>query len=224
MDQVKPFHYECHEYGNIQNSVDYFLKCKVDKAQKILDIGTNIGSFPYELHTLGYERIFGIDIRTTAIEHGQSRYAPIRDNLSCYDGMNIPFGDKSFDVITMFDVIEHISKISEFLKEVNRVLAPNGRLVFQTPNIYINSVWSTIVWRSFAWREEHCSLQSLGSLNRLLANAGFQQIVIEKQSINTEFNRSEVRNQLGSIGPLLLKAADILPLVLFPNFYGSATK
>jgi 2-polyprenyl-3-methyl-5-hydroxy-6-metoxy-1,4-benzoquinol methylase len=172
----------------------------------------------------GYEGVHGIDIREDAIKHGRQRYAAIGDNLSCYDGHAIPFDNESFDVITMFDVIEHIPKIGEFLLEANRVLATGGRLVFQTPNIYINSVWSTIVWRSLAWRQEHCSLQSLRSLRKLLSQAGFRRIIIEKHSINTEFNRSEVSKQLGSIGLFLLKLSDNLPLGLYPNFYGSAVK
>lgn len=224
MSQATQSHYEAKEYGNVQNAVDYFLKFEIEKDKQILDIGTNLGSFPYELHMRGYKGVHGIDIREDAIRHGRQRYAVIGDSLTCYDGHAIPFDNESFDVITMFDVIEHIPKIDEFLLEANRVLATGGRLVFQTPNIYINSLWSTIVWRSLAWREEHCSLQSFRSLRMLLSQAGFHEIAIEKHSINTEFNRSEVSKQLGWIGLFLLKLSDNLPLALYPNFYGSAVK
>jgi len=61
-------------------------------------------------------------------------------------------------------------------------------------------------------------------LRKLLSQAGFSQITIDKQSINTEFNRTAVSNQLGSIGVYLLKLSDNLPLGLYPNFYGSAVK
>jgi 2-polyprenyl-3-methyl-5-hydroxy-6-metoxy-1,4-benzoquinol methylase len=224
MGQAMPFHYEPKEYGNIQSSVDYFLKFAIAKDKRVLDIGTNLGSFPHELQMRGYERVHGIDIREDAIEVGRQRYADMANRLSCYDGRTIPFDDGHFDVVTMFDVIEHIPTIDVFLFETNRILARGGRLIFQTPNIYINSVWSTIVWRSLCWKAEHCSLQSLRSLRKLLSRAGFCQIVIDKHSINTEFNRSEVSAQLGSIGILLLKLSDKLPLNLFPNFYGSAVK
>ena len=224
MGQATLYHYEPKEYGNIQNAVDYFLKFEIEKDKKILDIGTNLGSFPYELHIRGYKGVHGIDIREDAITHGRQRYGAIGDSLSCYDGKTIPFDNESFDVVTMFDVIEHIPRIGEFLLEANRVLVADGCLVFQTPNIYINSVWSTVVWRSFGWKAEHCSLQSLRSLRKLLSQAGFNQITIDKHSINTEFNRSEVSKQLGSIGLFLLKLSELLPLGLYPNFYGSAVK
>ena len=224
MGQATPICYEIKEYGNIQNALDYFLKFAIEKDLKILDIGTNLGSFPYGLHTLGYKSVHGIDIREDAIKNGRQQYAAIRDSLSCYDGQTIPFDNESVDIITMFDVIEHIPKVGEFLLEANRVLARGGRFIFQTPNIYINSVWSTIYWRSLCWRTDHCSLQSLRSLRKVLSEAGFRQVVIEKHSINTEFNRSEVSKHLGSIGVFLLKLSDKLPLTLYPNFYGSAVK
>ena len=225
MGEATPFHFETKEYGNIQNAVDYFLKFEIERNKKILDIGTNLGSFPHALHMRrGYKNVHGIDIREHAIKYGQQHYPLIRDSLSCYDGHAIPFDNESFDVITMFDVIEHIPKIEEFMSETNRVLATGGYFIFQTPNIYINSVWSTIVWRSLGWKKEHCSLQSLRSLRKLLSRTGFRQIVIEKHSINTEFNRSEVSKQLGSVGLFLLKISDNLPLSVYPNFYGSAVK
>lgn len=224
MCSVTSHHDAPKEYGNIRNSIEYFLKFNVEKDRKILDIGTNLGSFPHELHMLGYTAVHGIDISEDAIRHGRQRYAAIRDNLSSYEGNVIPFPSGSFDVVTMFDVIEHIPKIGEFLLEANRVLARGGRLVFQTPNIYVNSVWSTIVFRSLAWREAHCSLQSLRSLRRLLSQAGFHQVVIEKVSIDTDFNRTQVSRQLGSFGLRLLQLSSSLPLALYPNFYGSAVK
>ncbi len=224
MGQDWSFYSEHKEYGNIQSAVEYFLKLNVAKNKRILDIGTNLGSFPYELHMRGYERVHGIDIRKDAIDYGRQRYAAIGENLSFYDGHTIPFDSESFDVLTMFDVIEHIPKAAKFLLEANRVLVKGGRLIFQTPNIYINSVWSTILCRSLVWRKEHCSLQSLRSLRFILSQAGFRGIVVEKHSVNTEFNRNQVSKQLGSIGIILLKLSDSLPLGLYPNFYGSAVK
>lgn len=41
----------------------------------------------------------------------------------------------SFDVITLYDVLEHIPDIKSFLKEIRRILKPNGLLVVQSPNI-----------------------------------------------------------------------------------------
>jgi len=224
MAAFTPYERADREYGNIENAIDYFLRFEIGRDKSILDIGTNRGSFPYGLHERGYRNVRGIDVRGDAIRHGQEQYPAIADRLSRYDGYPIPFAGESFDVVTMFDVIEHIPRVEEFLLDVNRVLARGGVFVFQTPNIYVNSLWSTVVWRSLRWREEHCSLQSLRSLRALLGRTGFRQPTIDKYSVNTEFNRSEVGKRLGSVGLLLLRLSDHLPLGLYPNFYGSAVK
>ncbi len=216
--------YEIAEYGNIKNAIKFFIGFKIDKDRMILDVGTNLGSFPGQLYSLGYTNVYGIDIREEPITAGRQTYPALVDNLSVYDGLKLPFQDESLDVVTMFDLIEHIPKPQPFLLEVNRVLKKDGYIIFQTPNIFINSIWSTLVWRSLAWKNEHCSLQSLPSLKKLLSGTGFHRICIDKYSIDTEFNRHTVKENIGLLGIILLKQADKLPLILYPNFYGSAIK
>jgi len=221
---TQPRQREFKEYGNIDNCVDYFLDYAVPRDKRILDIGTNLGSFPNALHARGYTDVRGIDVQPAAIAHGKQVYPAIADRLLAYDGRTLPFADGSFDAVTMFDVIEHIPDVREFLPEVARVLADDGLFVFQTPNIYVNSVWATIEWRSFEWRKDHCSLQSLRSLRRLLRDAGLSQVRVDKVSIDTEFNRAVIREHLGGLGTMLLRLSRLLPLGLYPNFYGSAVK
>jgi hypothetical protein len=73
-------------------------------------------------------------------------------------------------------------------------------------------------------RWEHCSLECLRSLRRLLRWTGFCQVVIDKHSIDAEFNRNKMSKQLGSIGLFLLHLSNNVPSGLHPNFYRSAVK
>ena len=50
---------------------------------------------------------------------------------SVYD---IPFKGKSFDVVHMSEIIEHVLDTDKALSEVHRVLKENGRLIITTPN------------------------------------------------------------------------------------------
>ena len=43
--------------------------------------------------------------------------------------------DKAFDVVTFFEVVEHIDKTEELMKNCFRVLKPNGLLIFSFPNL-----------------------------------------------------------------------------------------
>jgi SAM-dependent methyltransferase len=81
------------------------------------------------------ERVVGIDIDTNVIRHVSNKY--IRHNLQFKAGSitDIPIsGDRIFQVRVCFEGIEHIDDHEELLKEVKRVLAPDGALIVSTPN------------------------------------------------------------------------------------------
>ena len=216
---------EIMECGDIQASVDYFMRLGLPREAKILDIGTRFGSFLNRLFTLGYRDMYGIDVDSSAILQGKEYYPELAQNLSVYDGTIIPFNDCAFDVICMFDVIEHIPGVQSYLKEVYRIIRPGGVLVFQTPNKLINVPWEVIHQRSLThWRIYHCSLQTLGSLKRILTSVGFDDIKVEKFGFATEFKKSQVRQKLGLPGVLLLSLVSRFPFPLFPNFWGYCTK
>lgn len=46
-----------------------------------------------------------------------------------------PYADESFDTIITFQVIEHVKKDDEFIREIHRVLKKGGRALITTPNI-----------------------------------------------------------------------------------------
>ena len=60
-------------------------------------------------------------------------------NVSFYQGnaQALPFKDTTFDLITMFSVIEHIPEQHLAIQEASRVLKPGGELILQVPNKYL---------------------------------------------------------------------------------------
>lgn len=101
----------------------------------------------------------------------------------------------------MFDVIEHIPDIENYLKDVYRIIRPGGTFVFHTPNARINPLFEIIRTKSLtAYKDYHCSLQTPNSLRRILKNAGFLDIVIEKNEIDSEFNRKKLQRYFGPVG------------------------
>ena len=203
------------EMGNIQSSFNYFLKFNISKNAKILDVGCNSGSLIYNLYNLGYKNVFGIEINANAVNKGKMVYPSIANNLSIHKAGEIPFENNFFDVIVMFDVIEHVPEVCKFLKnEVNRVLKKNGMLIFQTPNKPMNILWVYLDNHSFnvKWWKEHCSLQTFWSLKKLLVSSGFCNPIIEKYNIWTEHNKKKVQIKLGIFGLLLLKLVSVFPI------------
>jgi 2-polyprenyl-3-methyl-5-hydroxy-6-metoxy-1,4-benzoquinol methylase len=214
------------EFGNIESSLQYFLKFSIQRDMRILDIGCSFGSLIYNLYVLGYRNVYGIDINQEMIKHGQNQYEEIACKIQTYDGGKLPFEDEFFDVILMFDVIEHIADIDRFIKEeVYRVLKKDGVFIFQTPNKLVNVLWEIIDKRSFTiWRKDNPALQTCQHLKKLLNTSGFKRVKIEKYNIYTEHNIAKVRRRLGVLGVFVLKSFSIVPLFLYPNFWGSGVK
>src|SRR4051812_3903142 len=102
------------ESGNISASASFLELFDLSKECRLLDIGTNIGSLPASLYEQGYKSVFGIDISDEAILYGKQRHPLIENQLDIYNGKVIPFANQTFDVVTMFDVIEHVSNVEAF--------------------------------------------------------------------------------------------------------------
>ena len=57
-----------------------------------------------------------------------------RTTFVCGDATALPFGEESFDAVTMFDLIEHVPDDRKAMAEARRVLRPGGVLLVSTPH------------------------------------------------------------------------------------------
>lgn len=98
-------------------------------GKNILDIGCGSGTLVKVLKDK-----YGRNIKATGIDI--SRLGNSEKYLHFIQGsaMNLPFKDKSFDLIFITDVLEHITKPRLALKEARRVLKDGGVLIIRTPN------------------------------------------------------------------------------------------
>lgn len=217
---------ELKEHGNIDASLDYFLRFNFQKDSVILDIGTNYGSFPGKLNHIGFKRVFGVDINEINLREGLLASQSDIGGLLVYDGEHLPFNDGSVDIITSFDVFEHIQDLPEFLVELRRVLRVEGWLIFQTPNKYINIPWEIIQHHSFThWRKYHVSLQTYATLLKRLRDSDFEEAIIEKHRIRTNYNIDRVERIIGKyLSPLLFWILEKLPTQFSSNFWGYCRK
>lgn len=98
---------------------------------RLLDIGCGNGYYLAVMKELGWE-VAGIEIDPKAAEVAKSRFDILvhQGNLE-----NAPFDDRSFDVITMSHVIEHIPDPIRFIINAAKLLKPSGQMVIITPNV-----------------------------------------------------------------------------------------
>jgi 2-polyprenyl-3-methyl-5-hydroxy-6-metoxy-1,4-benzoquinol methylase len=94
---------------------------------RLLDIGCAFGNFLCVAKKQGFDT-YGIEIDKNTINVAKKCGKIFAGTLE-----NAKYNSKFFDVVTMFDVIEHVPQPSDTLKEVKRIMKKGGMLVIQTP-------------------------------------------------------------------------------------------
>lgn len=104
------------------------------KPQLILDVATGTGDFALlEYQQLQPEKIIGIDISKGMLDIGREKITKARLNekihLQIGDSEQIPFDDNSFDAVTAAFGVRNFQHLEKGIKEMFRVLKPNGKVV-----------------------------------------------------------------------------------------------
>ena len=77
--------------------------------------------------------VTGVDVDIEATRESKGEWDE-KTSALLGDGLSLPFKDESFDVVTSFETLEHLSERGKFLSELKRVLRQDGLLVLSTPN------------------------------------------------------------------------------------------
>jgi SAM-dependent methyltransferase len=94
---------------------------------KILDVGCGTGANLEMLAQFGAAE--GVDVSDDALEFCRQKGLKVQKGLA----EEMPFADKSFDIVTALDVVEHLDDDIAGLKEMNRVMADDGRALIFVP-------------------------------------------------------------------------------------------
>lgn len=102
---------------------------KLNNSANILEIGFGNGSFMGFARSNNY-RISGIEIIPELLDRAKNNKFEVFNDISEIPTIN------TFDLIVMFDVLEHIDqdKIIKFLTNIKSYLSKNGYLIIRTPN------------------------------------------------------------------------------------------
>lgn len=141
--------------------LNYTIVKPLIKGKKVLDIGCWTGQFTNLIANETKETI-GIDPGEKAIRFAKKSTTKAKFLIGSMD--QLPFDNSYFDVITAFDVIEHVQKWTEkhCLKETYRVLNPGGIFILSTPNKDILSIILDPAF--FLISHRHYSMEELTAL------------------------------------------------------------
>lgn len=124
----------------------------------------------------------------------------IFDNV---DLREIPLKNDSIDVIVLSEVIEHIKQEEKALKEIYRILKPNGKIVFSMPNTW-----------SFYWQHQKL-LFKYGRANNLNGYSDWE------AKRHFSFSFLAIRNMVKREKFNIIKTTGCTILPLFPMLYGN---
>jgi len=177
--------------GYIEENFDRgFLDRDRAARDKVLDVGSGTGYSLLAMQNKGYrvENLFGVEISADAVESAVKNGIS-RDNLVCGDILAVPESQNgTFNIVTAYDVLEHVYDIRAFMARIKALLTENGRILLSIP---VCGEEGPDILRSL----EHISYFSVPALKRFLEGFGFEDIQFHVE----EDKKAKVRTPLMAI-------------------------
>ncbi len=167
---------------------------KYAKKGRVLDVGTAGGSFLHVAKKRGWE-VYGVEPSKWLCDWGKQNYGIDIKPGTIYDGK---FEDDFFDMVSLWDVLEHVPNPKKELLEINRVLKKDGVLVVNYPDI--GSWLSKAMGRKWIFLlSVHLFYFTRRTIKKILRDSGFEVVLIkphfQKLSLGYLIHRMEQYNK-----------------------------
>jgi SAM-dependent methyltransferase len=153
-----------HALGLLRRFVTRYVK-----AGRLLDVGCATGEFLQEMRGRGWQ-VGGIELsaQAAAIAHEVYHLEVFTGSIASFDASS------AYDVVTLWDVLEHLASPRAGLKQIHQWLRPGGHVILSVPNL---ESWDARLFGRWwiGWdAPRHFSLFSQPVLERLLDESGFR--------------------------------------------------
>jgi 2-polyprenyl-3-methyl-5-hydroxy-6-metoxy-1,4-benzoquinol methylase len=152
-----------------------FLKVAtyLEKGDSILDVGTGDGLF------LKIVKEHLPQVQVVACEKDQSTLEERRKIIGdeTFEDIDEIVGiERTFSVVSLFHVLEHILDPATFLKTIRKLLTPESVLIIEIPSLTcpLLTLYKSEAYHSFYFQKQHPFNYSFTSLQRLMEYLGFQ--------------------------------------------------
>lgn len=168
--------------NNLINAL--LLRANLSPQSKILNIGGGTGNDLKIINDFG--DVYMIDNSEETIGLVNTKYCREK---KLADARQIPYANRFFDTVVIFDVLEHIEEDRQVINEIIRVLKPNGKLIFTVPAfgfLFSNHDKALGHYRRYNKREikkllERLSIQEIGFWNFILSPLVFSRFIRAKK-------------------------------------------
>lgn len=121
------------DYAPVRFERELRLFRKYRQAGAVLDVGCSTGAFLFQLKSRFPDSysVTGTDVTGAALDHAEGRgIEVIRQSFLDYD-----FGERTFDAVTFWAVMEHLVEPGEFLRRAATILKASGHCFVLVPNL-----------------------------------------------------------------------------------------
>jgi len=153
--------------GNVALSRYHKIEQLLSKPISILDVGSGGGEFSYLLKTIGQ------NVKCIEPNKGYAEYSAREYGLNVQVGLvqDASFDEGSFDLITIWHVLEHTESPCDVLLKLRALLKPQGILVIEVPNIE-----ATCQSPGSTFHEAHIFNFNVSSLQKMVEKLGLEKI------------------------------------------------
>ena len=174
----------------------------------LLEVGSAYGLFLDEARA-EYGEVAGVDICESPTAYAREQ---LNLNVSCADFLGLDFGARRFDVVCLWDTVEHLSAPEAYLEKAARLLNPGGMVFLTTGDITsFNARLRGANWRQIH-PPSHLHYFSRDTIKRLLERLGFKVVGIETASYyHTAYNVfASIRLRGGAAGRVASLALNLI--------------
>lgn len=150
---------------------------QLKQGQKVLDVGTGTGILiPFLLEAVGSTgHVTAIDFAEKMVEACKTKYSNLANvDFKVQQVEKLDFPSATFDAVTCFGLFPHIENKEKALKQMNRVLKPDGKLIIA----HALSSKELIAHHRNATAVARDTLPNEAKMKRLLKQAGFTEVSI----------------------------------------------
>ena len=199
-------------YGDYRGDSTLYLRTfrrRLDRALRdgprrgrALDVGCAAGYCLEVLAERGFD-VYGVELSATIAREAKARVGDARVHVGTLEGS--PHAPASFDVVTMWDVVEHVADPRGLLERARELLRPDGLLVLETQNVV--SAFARLLgprWHHYK-HDEHLSHFAPATVSRLLHESGFHVEALTPRFAGKYVSGEFVAERAGRLHPALAR-------------------
>jgi 2-polyprenyl-3-methyl-5-hydroxy-6-metoxy-1,4-benzoquinol methylase len=161
---------------------DFCKRFLSERSGRLLDMGCGLGFFLQAMAPYTHWKAYGCEISPVAVRYARETLGLTNVICSRLEEADVP--PSAFDLITMWDVIEHIPRPDPLLRRCHALLRAGGICFMRTPNVVIQllrarlkkRLWGMQPGVAYLQAHDHAHHYSMATIRKLLERNGFSRV------------------------------------------------